>query len=282
MTLEHIDNETFYYAGDGGLIVDFSVHDADIATGKARRLGQMIRRYSTGCFDEHSLDAANLDAFKGVRDAIPGLNNLLIQFDPLLASSAAIKAAVIILLPQLASPQRASMVEGASRRWIFPVCYGGSYGPDLVEVAQATGLSADEVIDRHIACPLTVAIMGFLPGLAYMKGVDANLHLPRKSTPRQHVEAQSLGIAMDQTVIYPLSSPGGWNLLGRTPVRLFDAGRVEPVLLAPGDEVRFTAITKDEFVRLDRGAAAGEAIVTPEIITPKEGQPKEGRQKRGG
>ncbi|MCE2518090.1 MAG: 5-oxoprolinase subunit PxpB [Alphaproteobacteria bacterium] len=244
MTSQNIDKIKFLSSGDGGLVVDFSRIESGVAIVRARLLGQVIRQ--------------NSSAFPGVRDAIPGLSNLLIQYNPLETSAAELKRAVNAMLPSLDGDDMAS-----SRHWVVPVCYGGDYGPDLDEVAKAKGISADEVITRHAANTLTVAIMGFLPGLGYLKGVDPSLALPRKSTPRQHVPALSVGIAMDQTVIYPLASPGGWNLLGRTPVKLFDPGRDEPVLFRPGDAVSFTPVEAAEFKTLEAAVAAGESIISP-------------------
>lgn len=238
-SIQNIDKVKFLSSGDGGVVVDFSALEADQAILCARALGQLIRQ--------------NPADFPAVRDAIPGLNNLLVQYSPLAITAARLKDAIKALLPTLNADGAV-----AARRWVLPVCYGGDYGPDLKEVAAATGLSSDEVIARHTAHPLTVAIMGFLPGLGYLKGVDPALALPRKSTPRTHVPALSVGIAMDQTVIYPLASPGGWNLLGRTPVKLFDPAREDPVLFSPGDQVRFQAITAAEFAELSAAIEGGE------------------------
>jgi KipI family sensor histidine kinase inhibitor len=161
-------------------------------------------------------------------------------------------------------PQLKAEESHAGRHWRIPVLYGGEAGPDIEDVANSTGLAADDVIERHLKSRLSVIIIGFLPGLAYLKGVDAKLYLPRKTSPRQHVPERSVGIAMDQTVIYPLPSPGGWNLIGRTPVRPFSSLREAPVLFNPGDTVSFTAIDGAEYARLDRAALDGEEIVSPE------------------
>lgn len=244
MTVQTIENIKFITAGDGGLVVDFSHLPADDALVNARRLGQKITQTAT--------------LEDGIRDVVPGLCNLLIQYDPLLTSQSEVKSKV---LGQLAGGDAGD--DGASRLWHIPVCYGGEYGPDLEEVAKATGLSPDDVIAKHTSKRLTVAIMGFLPGLGYMKGVDDALYQPRKSTPRQHVPARSVGIAMDQSVIYPLPSPGGWNLLGRTPVALFDPKREQPVLLAAGDFVEFSAIDEDAFKKLEKAMANGDELITP-------------------
>jgi len=242
---QNIDKIDYISASDQGLIVSFAAFSDADAIVLSRRLGELLR--------------ANPP--HGLRDVIPGMNNLLINYNSLLTSQADLKEnvqAVLLKLDTDASAQH--------RHWRLPVCYGGAFGEDLPEVASRSGFTEDEVIARHTRNTLTVAIMGFLPGLAYMKGVDDALYLPRRSSPRQHVPALSLGIAMDQTVIYPLASPGGWNLIGRVPVRPFDSLRDDPVLFRAGDRVSFYAIDEGEFRRLDAAALAGEVIITPELI----------------
>jgi inhibitor of KinA len=124
----------------------------------------------------------------------------------------------------------------------IPVHYGGNDGPDLLVVADACSLSPAEVIALHTAQPFPVLMLGFMPGFPYLGGLPTRLHLPRRSTPRAYVPAGSIAIANDQTGIYPNQSPGGWHLLGRTTVQLFDPTRDPPSLLTPGDLVRFISI----------------------------------------
>jgi KipI family sensor histidine kinase inhibitor len=121
----------------------------------------------------------------------------------------------------------------------IPVCYGLEYGPDLDAVAAHCGLSPDEVIARHTAAEYRVYMLGFSPGFPYLGGLDPNIAAPRRETPRIKVPAGSVGIAGMQTGIYPLESTGGWQIIGRTPMRLFDPGLEEPCLLRPGDRLRF-------------------------------------------
>jgi len=242
---QNIDKIDYMSASDQGLIVSFAAFSDADAIVLSRRLGELLR--------------ANPP--QGLRDVIPGMNNLLIHYDSLVTSQQTLKIDLQAMLSKLDTDASAQY-----RHWRLPVCYGGEYGEDLPEVATRCGFTEDEVIARHTQNTLTVAIMGFLPGLAYMKGVDDALYLPRRSSPRQHVLALSLGIAMDQTVIYPLASPGGWNLIGRVPVRPFDGQRDDPVLFRAGDRVSFYAINDDEYRRLDAAALAGEVIITPELI----------------
>jgi KipI family sensor histidine kinase inhibitor len=129
------------------------------------------------------------------------------------------------------------------------VRYGGADGPDLERVAAHAGLSAGEVVARHAASDYTVAMLGFAPGFPYLLGLDAALHVPRRANPRTRVPAGSVAIGGAQTGIYPRELPGGWNLIGCTPLTLFDPCRDQPCLLAPGDRVRFHAIGAAEFER---------------------------------
>lgn len=145
-------------------------------------------------------------------------------------------------------------VEDNSRSLEFAVHYGGSEGPDLDEVAQHCGLSVDAVIARHASGDYRVAMLGFAPGFAYLTGLDPALSTPRRANPRQRVTAGSIAIGGLQTGIYPAQLPGGWQLIGRTPCRMFDLARVPPCLLAPGDRVRFRAVGIEEFVELERQA----------------------------
>jgi len=129
----------------------------------------------------------------------------------------------------------------------IPVCYGGEHGPDLDAVAQHAQLSREEFSARHAGADYHVAMLGFAPGFPYLLGLDATLHVPRRANPRTRVPAGSVAIGGAQTGIYPRELPGGWQLIGRTPLTLFDVGRSPPALLAPGRRVRLRAIAADEF-----------------------------------
>ena len=128
----------------------------------------------------------------------------------------------------------------------IPVCYESQYAPDLKNIAQQKNLSRNDIIDMHTSQAYRVYMIGFLPGFAYMGKVDSRIATARKNLPVP-VVAGSVGIAGGQTGVYPLSSPGGWNIIGRTPITLFDKERTEPVYLQPGDEISFYAITENEF-----------------------------------
>ncbi len=138
----------------------------------------------------------------------------------------------------------------------IPVCYGGEHGPDLVEVAAKTGLSPQEVIALHTGTAYTVAAVGFSPGFPYLLGLPERLHLPRRATPRPAVPAGSVAVAGGQAGIYPCASPGGWQVLGRTGVKLFDPSHERPALLRSGDRVRFVAV--DELAMVEKIAPLAE------------------------
>lgn len=143
----------------------------------------------------------------------------------------------------------------ASRTIEIPVTYGNEYGVDLEHVAQHNGLSAEEVIAIHSAATYRVHMLGFAPGFPYLGGMSERIATPRRDSPRVRVPAGSVGIGGEQTGIYPLEMPGGWQIIGRTPLALFRANDDPPTLLAPGDMVRFRTIAKEEFVVLQEGVA---------------------------
>ncbi len=141
----------------------------------------------------------------------------------------------------------------------MPICYDGDCGPDLAEISRHCGLSADEVIRRHLGGEYLVAMLGFSPGFPYLQGRPQEWATPRRASPRLQIPAGSVGIAGTQTGIYPQATPGGWQLLGRTPTQLFSLEQTPPTLLQPGDQVRFRRIDTAEFNALVEAAAKGTA-----------------------
>lgn len=142
--------------------------------------------------------------------------------------------------------------------WEIPVCYGAEFGPDLAEVAEYCGLSPEAVISRHSAKEYLVHFIGFLPGFPYLGGLDPILHTPRRSTPRPSIPAGAVGIGGRQTGIYPHSSPGGWQLIGRTPLLLFRSDSDTPVWLEAGDRLRFCPIDREEFDIIAKEVQTGD------------------------
>jgi 5-oxoprolinase (ATP-hydrolysing) subunit B len=169
-----------------------------------------------------------------VLEVVPGMNNLTLVFDPLETDREALTQQL------LAAWHAASDTAAPGREVAIPVQYGGEFGPDLQAVATHAGLSVHEVVQRHAGGDYVVFFLGFQPGFAYLGGLEAALHTPRRASPRLEVPAGSVGIGGEQTGIYPATSPGGWQLIGRTDLPLFDAARRPPTLLQPGDRVRFT------------------------------------------
>jgi KipI family sensor histidine kinase inhibitor len=147
------------------------------------------------------------------------------------------------------------LVAEPARQVEVPVCYDVDFGPDLAALSDLRGLSTEDLIRLHSRQTYTVYFLGFVPGFAYLGTVPDTIAAPRLSSPRQRVEAGSVGIAGRQTGIYPCPVPGGWRLIGRTPLAMFRAERDPMSLLAPGDEVRFLPISRDEYVRIEAGAA---------------------------
>lgn len=146
--------------------------------------------------------------------------------------------------------------EGPTRSVRIPVCYGGVHGPDLEEVAAACRMTPDEVVRAHVASDHVVFMLGFSPGFPYIGGLDPALSVPRRATPRTRIPAGTVAIARDQTAIYSLETPGGWNLIGRTPLRLFDAKADPPCRLRAGDRIRFVPIPPDDFDAEARASAS--------------------------
>lgn len=183
-----------------------------------------------------------------LRDVVPAYTSLGVFFDAGIIDGDAVCGWLhtqCICHPETSLTQTSRLID-------IPVCYGGDHGEDLDPAAAELGISASELIARHSASIYTVAMIGFAPGFPYLSGLDPALALPRHATPRTHVPAGSVAIGGAQTGIYPRESPGGWRLLGRTPLRLFDAQRDPPSLLSPGDRVRFEPIDIEAYRLLER------------------------------
>ena len=198
-------------------------------------------------------DALAAMRLAGISDVVPSYRSLTVHFDPLALDR---ENLIERLLQAAQAPPGKSAL---ATRWLIPVLFGGEAGPDLADVAHATGRSEAAVIEAICASELRVFLIGFLPGFPYLGELPEWLRLPRRATPRSAVPANSLAIAGAQAAVYPWASPGGWHLLGRTPVRLFDlADAARPALLAPGDTLRFAPVNRDEFERLATDVAAGK------------------------
>jgi KipI family sensor histidine kinase inhibitor len=190
-----------------------------------------------------ALRAANI---AGLVDVAPAYATLLLRF----ATGSAMGSGSSSLASTLRSAVAAENEPGPISAVDIPVCYGGDYGADLTAVAAHARLDPEAVVARHTAASYKVAMLGFAPGFPYLLGLDSALQVPRRASPRTRVPAGSVAIGGAQTGIYPRELPGGWQLIGRTPLTLFDPARDPPCLLAPGDRVRFHAIDAGAFTRL--------------------------------
>lgn len=197
----------------------------------------------------------------GVTETVPSFRSLLVHYDPLATSAERLTGQISALLGgQAATP-------AAGRLWRIPACHDGEFAPDLAEVAAQADLTPDEAVALHGATRYHVYMIGFLPGFPYLGDLPEALRLPRRETPRVKVPAGSVAIADAMTAVYTTESPGGWHLIGRTPVPLFDARAAPPALLRPGDAVVFEPIRKSEFDRIARAVENHDYALTPEALT---------------
>lgn len=237
----------FLPAGDRALVVEYG--DTIDAGVNARVHGLAVLLDRASC--------------AGILELVPTYRSLLIHFDPGAVPVLALERLVRdadASLPLVAMPEP-RVVE-------VPTLYGGGAGPDLADVAAHAGMAADEVVAIHAGTDYLVFMMGFMPGFPYLGGMSARIATPRLGTPRTVVPAGSVGIAGAQTGIYPTESPGGWRLIGQTPLRIFDVGRMPPALIEAGDRVRFVSITPQQFEAI----AAQECLVCPGAV-PAAGRP---------
>ena len=211
--------------GDRGFLVE-------LGDEISRQINQKVRALFIG------LAGHNL---KGIKELVPGYRSLMVVYDPLVSSLSSFKSQIMDIWgtvdeAQLPSPR---IVE-------IPVVYGDEFGPDLEWVAHYLKMTPEEVIRLHTQPTYQVYMIGFMPGYPYMGEVVDSLVTPRRETPRTHVMQGSVGIAQKQTGIYPVTSPGGWQIIGRTPIRLFDPQKTPPSFLEMGDQVKFYTITAEE------------------------------------
>ncbi len=216
-------------AGDAALLVQLpQTIDASVNGWCVAFADDTIRRHGTA-----------------VRDAVVGYCSVTVYFDPVRTDPDWLEKELL----DAATATGPTTVQ-YGRNVDVPVVYGGSFGPDIEDVARFARCTAEEVVARHSAVTYRVYLVGFVPGFAYMAEVDPRIAAPRRATPRTEVPAGSVAIAGGQTGIYPDVTPGGWNIIGRTPLRPFDAARTEPSLLKAGDQVRFRPVSEADFARL--------------------------------
>jgi inhibitor of KinA len=216
-------------AGDSALIVEFEERIDPEVNARAVALAERLHG----------------DPVAGVRDVVPTYRSVAVYFDPLRTAHDALMARL-----EREAAAHMSVARPAHDVLRLPVCYGGEFGPDLAEVAAFGGVSETAAIDLHTGPTYQVFMLGFAPGLAYLGIVDERIAAPRRDTPRVRVPRGSVGIAGAQTGVYPSETPGGWQIIGRTPLLPFDLTRANPFLMKAGDAVRFDAIDRAEFDRL--------------------------------
>lgn len=219
----------FRIAGDRGLLVEYGdVIDPDI-NNKVRSMAIVMEQ----------------ETLEGVLETIPTYRSLLIIYNPAITNPAKLKKEILNLEERLSEIKipPPSTVE-------IPVCYGGEFGPDIQFVAEHNSVTEDDVIRIHSGEEYQIYMIGFTPGFPFLGGLPEVLHTPRLETPRSFVPEGSVGIANNQTGIYPVASPGGWQLIGRTPIRLFAPERSNPFIYKAGDRIRFKPISEEDYTNL--------------------------------
>jgi inhibitor of KinA len=237
-------NVRFLHSGDTGLVVEFGDRVDRELSDQVLRLSALIR----------------VSNIPGIIETVPTFRSLLILYDPLTVDDSSLISKIEKLLHQAVGQP------GTARLWRIPVCYDSIHAPDLPEVAERTGHSADEIVRLHADTIFHVYMIGFVPGHPYMGDLPDWLALPRRVDPRVKVPAGSIAIARGLSVIYPVESPGGWHLIGATPVRLFDPQAVRPSLLSAGDKVKFNRVTAAEFQAIHTAVVAGTFEVPSEML----------------
>jgi KipI family sensor histidine kinase inhibitor len=234
----------FLPAGDTALVVEFGDRVDRTSSAHVVALAEKLR----------SLEVP------GIVELVPTFRSLMVHYDPVRLAQAELRARIAPLIGGITASEQ------VGRHWRLPVCYDESLGPYLADVAQRTGLSVAEVVARHSGVTHHVYMMGFLPGLPYLGGLSKEFELPRRENPRLKVPRGAVAVAMAMTVIYPLESPGGWHILGLTPVPLWDLSRDPPALLDAGDKVTFAPVSLREYEALLAKAAAGTLALAPEPL----------------
>ena len=216
---------TFYPAGDCALVAEFGHEIDEGINNKVHALA-------------HWLTSKNI---RGVKEVLPTFRSLMIFYDPWCISYKRLTG----LLHKC--DLSAESAQNTEKQIIEVPCWYG--GPDMEDMEQLTGLSRDEIISIHSGTDYKIYMMGFLPGFVYLGGLDKRVHAPRLSTPRTRIEPGSVGIGGNQTGVYPVASPGGWRILGYTPLKFYDPEKDKPVLCHAGQYIRFVPISREEYER---------------------------------
>jgi len=219
----------FRIAGDCGLLVEYGDGIDPDVNNKVRSMAIVMEK----------------ESLKGVLETIPTYRSLLIIYDPVIINPEKLKKEISAL------EERLSQVKIPPPDTVeIPVCYDGEFGPDIQFVAEYNSITVDDVVRIHSGADYRIYMIGFTPGFPFLGGLPKLLHTPRLETPRSFVPERSVGIANNQTGIYPLASPGGWQLIGRTPLKLFAPGRSNPFIYKVGDMIKFKPISAEDYERL--------------------------------
>ncbi|MDY6304790.1 MAG: 5-oxoprolinase subunit PxpB [Oribacterium sp.] len=227
--------------GDSGLLIQFEQVISPAINQRIAAIVKLIRAQQ----------------ISGIIDMIPTYCSLLINYNPQAISYKELHHRIESIV------KMDTKTESITKKvYEIPTCYGGKYGPDLKNIAEHAGLSEEEVIRIHSSSDYLIYMLGFLPGFTYLGGLDERIHTPRLANPRVLIPAGSVGIGGSQTGIYPVDSPGGWQLMGMTPVKTYDPNRAEPILVQAGDYIRFVPVSEEEYLAIEKQVADGTYTVT--------------------
>ncbi len=205
--------------------------------------------------------AVEQKGIKGVIELIPAFNSVTVLYDSTVTSAGTLKIKLERIIKKLGNSQQSSAV-----LYKIPVCYEEEFSPDMKNVEAHTGLSREEIIEIHSSTDYLIYMLGFLPGFAYLGEMDKRLATPRLDSPRVEISRGAVGIGGEQTGIYPVASPGGWQLIGRTPVLVYDRERENPILYKSGDYIRFVPISRNEYFEIEKAVQGGTYTVQTEEV----------------
>ncbi len=219
-------NMEIFPAGDRALVVEFGKSIDDAANNKVHELSDYLKKHN----------------IKGIRETLPTYRSLMVFYSP--SEVDFFKLSKII---RDYKPPQDNYYKKIRKKLIVPCCYGGAYGPDLEEMSNILGLAQEEIIRLHEQADYKIYMLGFLPGFVYLGGLDEKISIPRLDTPRIKIPARSVGIGGNQTGVYPISSPGGWRLIGSTPLDFYNPKSENPILCKAGEYIVFFSINETEY-----------------------------------